>query len=173
MARDLALTSPAAVGVALDVGVADPGHAQVLELVVLAHPGEGDAVVDLRDLVEQGRGVLGDEEDAVPVLDGDDGLAAGDALAGILRLVLHHLLGRDVVGQRHYSLCLGRLRMASQWRRISSSGASAKPERVMVFTDGQDPAQQVGPAGAEVLVGRVDQRLDGDPHRLVPGSCRA
>ena len=92
---------PAAVGVALDVGVPHPGHPQVLELVVLAHAGEGDAVVDLRDLVEQGGRVLGHEQDAVAVLDGDDGTAAGDALAGILRLVLHHLLGANVVGQRH------------------------------------------------------------------------
>ena len=49
----------------------------------------------------------------------------------------------------------------------------AKPERVMVFTDGKIPRMQVGPAGAEVLVGRVDEGLDGDPQRLVPRSCRA
>src|SRR3972149_4825896 len=43
----------AAVGVPLDVGVADARDAEVLELVVLADAGERDPVVDLRDLVQQ------------------------------------------------------------------------------------------------------------------------
>ena len=42
----------AAVGVALGVGVADTRDPQLVELVVLAHAGEGDPVVDLADLVE-------------------------------------------------------------------------------------------------------------------------
>jgi hypothetical protein len=46
----------AAVGVALEVGVADPGDAQLVELVVLADAGEGDAVVDLADLAQRGDG---------------------------------------------------------------------------------------------------------------------
>ena len=58
----------AAVLVALEVGVADAGDAELVELVVLADPGEGDAVVDLADLVEAWRWVLGDDEDAVGVL---------------------------------------------------------------------------------------------------------
>ena len=44
----------AAVLVALEVGVADAGDAELVELVVLADPGERDAVVDLADLVERG-----------------------------------------------------------------------------------------------------------------------
>ena len=104
---------PPAVGVPLDVGQPHPRHPQVLELVVLAHPGEGDTVVDLRDLVEQGGRVLGHEQDAVAVLDGHDGPPAGDALAGILRLVLHHLLGGNVVRQRHQAFPRS-LRTASQ-----------------------------------------------------------
>ena len=42
--------------VTLDVGVLDPGHPQLVELVVLADAGEGDPVVDLADLVERTRG---------------------------------------------------------------------------------------------------------------------
>jgi hypothetical protein len=90
-----------AVRVALEVGVADAGDAQVLELVVLAHSREGDPIVDLGNLVEQGGGILGHEQDPVPVFQRDDGPAASDALAGILGLVLHHLFGTDVVRQRH------------------------------------------------------------------------
>jgi len=37
--------------------------------------------------VEEGRGVLGDQQDAVGVLEGDDGAPARDTLAGVLRLV--------------------------------------------------------------------------------------
>ena len=55
----------AAEGEPLGVGVADPGHPELVVLVVLAHPGEGDAVVDLADLVERARGVLGHDEHAV------------------------------------------------------------------------------------------------------------
>jgi hypothetical protein len=40
------------VRVALGVGVADAGHPELVELVVLAYAGEGDPVVDLADLVE-------------------------------------------------------------------------------------------------------------------------
>ena len=51
--------------VALEVGLAHAGDAQHLELVVLADPGERDAVVDLADLVERAERVLGDDHDAV------------------------------------------------------------------------------------------------------------
>ena len=54
----------AAEGEALGVGVADPGHPQLVELVVLADAGEGDAVVDLADLVQRPRRVLGHDDDA-------------------------------------------------------------------------------------------------------------
>ncbi len=83
----------AVVGVAAQVGVADAGHPQVLELVVLADRGEGDAVVDLADLVQGARGVLGREGDP-PVVGDDDGRpAARDAFARVVGLVLHQLLG--------------------------------------------------------------------------------
>src|SRR3954447_11524990 len=44
---------PAVVRVAAEIGHANAGHAEVLELVVLAHRGEGNPVVDLRDLVQR------------------------------------------------------------------------------------------------------------------------
>ena len=44
----------AAVLVALEVGVADAGDAELVELVVLADPRERDAVVDLAHLVQRG-----------------------------------------------------------------------------------------------------------------------
>ena len=87
------------VGVAPQVGVADAGDPQVLELVVLADPGEGNAVVDLADLVERAAArVVGDEEDALVVAEDDDRAAAGDAGAGELRPVGHDLLRGDVEG---------------------------------------------------------------------------
>ncbi len=90
-----------AVLVALEVGVADPGDAELVELVVLADAGEGDAVVDLAHLVQGGRAVLGGDEDAVGVEDGDCAATAGDALAGVVGPILHHLLGGDVERHRH------------------------------------------------------------------------
>ena len=61
----------AAVLEALEVGGAHAGDAQLVELVVPADAGEGDAVVDLADLAQRVAGVLGDERDAVVVADGD------------------------------------------------------------------------------------------------------
>ena len=49
----------AAERVALQVGVADAGDAELVELVVVADAGEGDAVVDLADLAQRVRRVLG------------------------------------------------------------------------------------------------------------------
>ena len=91
----------AAVLEALEVGGPHAGHAQLVELVVLADAGEGDAVVDLADLAQRLGAVLGDDGDAVGVAQGDEGPAAGDALAGVVRPVLHHLLGRDVERHAH------------------------------------------------------------------------
>src|SRR5919199_1206022 len=78
-----------------------PGHPQALELAVAADGGEADPVVELADLVQRGAGVLGDEEHAVGVGDDGDAATAGDALAGVLRLVAHQLLGRGVVRHGH------------------------------------------------------------------------
>ncbi len=83
----------AAVGVAAEIGQTNPGDAEVLELVVLAHRGERDAVVDLADLVQRFARVLGDDEDPRLTLDRDDRLAARNALARVVRAVLHHLFG--------------------------------------------------------------------------------
>src|SRR5207249_5966110 len=100
-------------------------------------------------ILEQARRVLGHQQDAIPVLQSDDGSAARDTLAGILGLVLHHLLGADVVGERHgqtpCSLCVRSLRIASQTRRTSSSPMSVNPERVTVFTVGKIPRTRSGP----------------------------
>ncbi len=62
-----------------------------------------DAVVELGDLVEGARGVLGHEHDPVGALDRQDRLAACDALARVVRAVLHELLGRDVVRHRAHT----------------------------------------------------------------------
>ena len=79
--------------VAGEVGGADAELPQLVELVVLADPGEGDAVVDLGDLVQRVRRVLGAEQDAVGVLEGGEAAAAGDALAGVVGPVLHPCSG--------------------------------------------------------------------------------
>ena len=57
----------AAVLVALEIGGAHAGDAELIELVVLADAGEGDPVVDLADLAQGVRRVLGNERDAVAV----------------------------------------------------------------------------------------------------------
>ena len=94
------------VGIAPHVGVADPGDLEHLELVVLPDAGEGDPVVDLRDLVEGAGRVLGHEGDSVGVLQRNERTAPGDALAGVVGPVLHHLLGRDVERHAHRSVPL-------------------------------------------------------------------
>ncbi len=91
----------AVVGVAAQVGVADARHAQALELVVAADGGEGDAVVDLRHLVQRPGRVLGDEGDAPVVAQDDDRAPARNSLAREVSPVLHDLLGRDVEGHAH------------------------------------------------------------------------
>ena len=91
----------AAVLVALEVGVADAGDAELVELVVLPDPRERDAVVDLAHLVQRGAAVLGGDEDALGIEDGDGAAAPGDALPGVVGPILHHLLRRDVEGHRH------------------------------------------------------------------------
>jgi hypothetical protein len=83
----------AVVCVPAKVGVPDPCLSQVFELVVFPDGRERDPVVDLTDLVQRGRGVLRDEQDAVGVGEHDDAATAGDALARIVRAVLHDLLG--------------------------------------------------------------------------------
>src|SRR6202042_2158010 len=90
-----------AVGVPLGVGVAYTGHAQLVELVVLSHAGEGDPVVDLTDLVQRPGRVLGHDQDALVEGGGHQGTTPGDPLLGILGPVLHDLFGRYVVGHRH------------------------------------------------------------------------
>ena len=62
---------------------------------------EGDPVVDLGDLVQGTAGVLGHERDAVVVGEDHDGPPPGDALAGVVGPVLHHLLGSDVERHAH------------------------------------------------------------------------
>src|SRR5207302_1771161 len=119
--------------------------------VVLPHPRERDPVVDLRNLVQERRGVLGHEQDAVRVLERHDGAPAGDALAGILRLVLHHLLGADVVGEGHgahpaaFSARARSPNRVSTTRRISSSATSPNPLRVIVLMVGKMPRIRSGP----------------------------
>ena len=90
-----------AVHVPREIGMSDAGLAQILELAVFAGAGKRDAVVNFRNLVQGGTGIVGDQQHAVRIFHRDDGPPLGDAFLGILRLILHHLLGRDVVRQRH------------------------------------------------------------------------
>ena len=144
----------AVVGVAAQVGVAHPGHPQVLELVVLADRGEGDPVVDLGDLVQRPAGVLADERDAVVVGEHDDRPAAGDALAREVGPVLHQLLGRDV--ERHPGghrappgLSTREAMMASTTGAISSSGTNRAPSSSTTPIVGQIRRPTSGPPVAE------------------------
>ena len=77
------------------------GFAQILELAILPCPGKRDVVVDLGNLVQRCTGIIRGKQDPIRIFQDNDGASLGDALLGILRLVLHHLLGRDVVRQGH------------------------------------------------------------------------
>ena len=90
-----------AVHESLEICVPDAGLPEIFKFAVLAGPRKGDAVVDLGDFIQRGAGIFRDEQYPVHIFNGDDGAAFGDAFLGILRLVLHHLLGRDVIGHRH------------------------------------------------------------------------
>src|ERR1700728_5193343 len=105
--------------------MANTRHPELVVLVVLADPPEGDPVVDLADLVQGAGRVLGHHGDAHVVGGGDEGPTAGDALLGVLRPVLHDLLRRDVVGHAHTarSACL-RATSAPKRSATSSSGTS-------------------------------------------------
>ena len=85
----------------LEVGGPDTGDAELVELVVLADTGERDAVVDLADLAQRLRRVLGDDGDPVGVAQRDQCSTAGDAFAGVVGTVLHHLFGGDVERHAH------------------------------------------------------------------------
>jgi hypothetical protein len=100
--RDAARRDVAAVElVAGHVGVRDAGLAQVLVLVVPADRGESDPVVELADLVQHAGRVGRDHQDAARVLQHHGTAAARDALARVVVLVAHYLLGRHVKRHGH------------------------------------------------------------------------
>src|SRR5262249_17354050 len=105
---------------------------------------------------------------AVAVLDRDDCLAAGDALAGILRLVLHDLLGRDVVGQRHTGslqpAAVVHDRLAMTPDLVLRHVAEARPGDDL--HPPHDVALQAGAPVPETLLGGVDERFHRPPPRL-------
>ena len=125
------------VGVAAEVGHADAGGAQRLELVVAPDRGEPDAVVDLRDLVQRAGAVLGHEQHAAGVGEHHDAAAARDALAGQLRAVAQELVDRGVERHGHGSgpRCpvLGLRRsattVADHGLDLGSSGGAPRPRR--------------------------------------------
>jgi hypothetical protein len=73
------------------VGVADPGDAQVLVLVVAADRGEADPVVDLADLVQRAGRVRRYQQDPARILQRHAATAARDALPRVVGLVPHGL----------------------------------------------------------------------------------
>jgi hypothetical protein len=121
---------------ALDVGRPDTGHPELVELVVATHAGEGDAVVDLADLAQRVRRVLGGDGDAVVVDECDQAAASRDALAGEVGAVLHRLFRRDVERHAHCFTPRSRAAMASNRRASSSSLTRSNPPAVIVATVG-------------------------------------
>ena len=163
----------------------DPQH---LELVVLADGRERDPVVDLADLRERARPVVGDDEHAGRALECHEAATAGDALPRVIRAVLHHLLGRDVErhvhGLRPPALDHGAtaraptgpadLRLAFMWTHplapaveqcsaaLLHVGVVEAAEAVGVDRgdEREDAAHEIGPAGRDVFVGGGEQRAD-------------
>ena len=162
----------AAERVALGVGVAHPGDTQLVVLVVLAHSGEGDAVVDLADLVERPRRVLGDDERcrrrrSWPRATGPGRCPSGRTRPGPSSPArarrrrawswappLRPACGRSSDAEALGDLALGDLAVAL--------GVDHGDERV-------DPAHQVRAPGGGVLVGGLVEGLDGQVDRLGPG----
>ena len=87
--------------VALHIGITHTEPAQLIEFVVLAHPRESDAVVDLADLAQCLRRVLCDNEDSLGTLCRYQGATARDALAREVGPVLHQLFRGDVERHAH------------------------------------------------------------------------
>ena len=150
------------VGVPTQVREPDAGDPQILELAVLADAGERDPVVDLADLVQGRAGVLGDEQQPVRVLEPDHRASARDALVRVLRPVLHHLVGRDVRHERHQASLLQH--GGDRRRDVRPRALRRRPSAVTATTIGKIRRVEVGAAGRDVVLGRVDQRLDRDPH---------
>ena len=142
----------AVVGVAPQIGVTNPGHPQVLKLVVLAGRRESNAVIDLGHLVQSTGGVLGNEGDASVIAQNHDRATSGDSLAGEVRPVLHELLGRDVERHSH------RAPPGLPWRsaticattaaRVSSS-RKRRPSTSTTASEGQILRLRSGPPVAE------------------------
>jgi hypothetical protein len=111
--------------VALEIGGANASNTKAVELVVLAHATERDAVVDLAQLAECAARILGDEHDAVVVPGRDHGAPPGDALAREVGPVLHHLLGSDVERHAHRECTSAAIR--SKTPASSSSATRSQP----------------------------------------------
>src|SRR5262249_30987243 len=92
------------------------------------------------------------EQDAVGVGHDEDRATAGDALAGVVALVPHDLLGTDVEGRGH-GQPPGFVRRASttDWTTVatSSSGSRRRPSASTVMTTGQILRVRSGPPVAE------------------------
>src|ERR687891_957727 len=104
--------------------------------------------------------VLDYKHDAIFVLEGEDGLAARYTFARVVALVLHELLGRDVVRERHQPSPPGR-RTSTGWdscglsdrpdmrlsksSRVSSSDISTIPSVEIATTVGKIPRIRSGP----------------------------
>ena len=108
--------------VPLHVRVANPRDPELVELVVLADPGERDPVVDLADLPQCRRRVLGADRDTVVEPEPDEAPTASDALAGVIGAVLHDLLGSDVERHVHDGQFPCR-RAMSAWVRAARSSS--------------------------------------------------
>src|SRR2546427_11542114 len=93
----------AAIGIALHVGIANPGFAQIFELAIFPHPGKSEAVIDVRDFVQRRARVLRHQEQPLSILESYNGTPLGNALARILGLVLHLVIWRNEEPDRRSS----------------------------------------------------------------------
>src|SRR5437016_3947556 len=129
--------------IAPEIRESDARDTELLELGVLADSGECDPVVDLTDLVQGCAGVLGDEQQPICELEPDHRAAAGDALVGVVRPVLHELLGSHVRHEAHDAL--RSRKTASTAATTWSSGTSCDPSTVTVIAFGQIRRMESGP----------------------------
>ncbi len=121
--------------VSLEVGGSDPGDTELVELVVLADAGEGDAVVDLAHLAQRLRRVLGDDDDAVGVPDAPPAPDLGRCPCARSR----HGPSSSVRGRRR-TACSSRTHLRTRslrnaWRDRRRRGA-ASPSASIVATTG-------------------------------------
>ena len=149
----------AIVGIPPGVCEPHPGYSKAFKFVVFTDRGEGNAVINLADLVQCTRRVFGHKCDPISVLNDNDTSPSSNALAGVVGLVLDDLFGGNIKRHTHQRSPLAPreppespVRLTINSRMIGSSSSSVKrryPSASTTVTIGKIPRVKSGPPVAE------------------------